>query len=255
MISVQLSRFACKNTSTILQTSTGFNCFRQVPPIASVHLTGQLPQGVSGKDLILSLCGLFRNDEVLNHAVEFTGPGVLNLSIEDRMTVSNMSTEWGALSGVFPVDEMTKEWLAKNVRREESRSHIQKTFKQQSDALQADEGARYAKHLYLDLSTLVPMVAGPNEIRMMRSAWEVEKEKIPINKAYIVSCVNGRVQDLAVAAEILKGKKISPSVQLYIAAASSVVEEEGRRRGDWAALVEAGKAMKNLYLHMYHVLL
>lgn len=218
-----------------------------------MQLTGQLPRYVSGKDLILSLCGLFGNDEVLNHAVEFTGPGISTLSIEDRMTVSNMSTEWGALSGVFPADEVTKEWLTKNVRREESKSQIDEIFKQEGDALHADEGASYAKRLSLDLSTLAPMVAGPNEIRKMRSAWVVEKEKIRVDKAYIVSCVNSRVQDLAVAAEILKGKKISPSVELYIAAASSVVEEESRRRGNWAALVEAGKAINPLDLSVYHV--
>ncbi len=85
----------------------------QVPPIAKVELKGHLRKGVTGKDLIIALCGFFNNDEVLNHAIEFTGEGVGNLSIEERLTISNMTTEWGALAGVFIVDDRTIKWLKK----------------------------------------------------------------------------------------------------------------------------------------------
>jgi homoaconitate hydratase len=85
----------------------------QVPPIAKVELSGKLQPGVTGKDLIIALCGYFNNDEVLNHAIEFTGEGVLHLLIEERLTIANMTTEWGALAGVFPIDKVTVDWLRK----------------------------------------------------------------------------------------------------------------------------------------------
>ncbi len=85
----------------------------KVPPIAKVELTGKLQKGVTGKDVIISLCGYFNNDEVLNHAIEFVGDGIQYLTIEERLTIANMTTEWGALVGLFPIDEKTIEWLRK----------------------------------------------------------------------------------------------------------------------------------------------
>ncbi|HVP06912.1 MAG TPA: aconitase family protein, partial [Candidatus Acidoferrum sp.] len=87
----------------------------QVPPVAKVELTGKLRPGATGKDVIITLCGTFNKDEVLNHAVEFTGDGVANLSIDDRLAIANMTTEWGALAGVFPVDKVTLDWLKRRV--------------------------------------------------------------------------------------------------------------------------------------------
>ena len=83
----------------------------KVPPIAKVELTGKLQKGVTGKDVIIFLCGYFNNDEVLNHAIEFVGEGVDHLTIEERLTIANMTTEWGALVGLFPIDDKTIEWL------------------------------------------------------------------------------------------------------------------------------------------------
>ena len=83
----------------------------KVPPIAKVNLYGKLNEGVSGKDVIITLCGRYNQDEVLNDVIEFTGEGIKNLSIDDRLTIANMTTEWGALAGVFPIDEITIEWL------------------------------------------------------------------------------------------------------------------------------------------------
>ena len=83
----------------------------QIPPVAKVTLTGKLQKGVPGKDVIITLCGVFNKDEVLNHAVEFAGSGVAHLSLDDRLTIANMTTEWGALAGVFECDERTLDWL------------------------------------------------------------------------------------------------------------------------------------------------
>src|SRR5438046_8134433 len=88
----------------------------QVPPVAKAGLQGKLSPGVTGKDVIIALCGLFNKDEVLNHAVEFLGDGVPALSMSERMTIANMTTEWGALAGVFPIDEVTVNYLQSRVR-------------------------------------------------------------------------------------------------------------------------------------------
>ena len=83
----------------------------QVPPVAKVELTGKLKAGVTGKDVILAICGYFNNDEALNHALDFSGEGLSQFSIDQRLTIANMTTEWGALAGVFPIDEITIQWL------------------------------------------------------------------------------------------------------------------------------------------------
>jgi homoaconitate hydratase len=95
--------------------STGMTWW-QIPPVAKVELKGKLPVGVTGKDVIVALCGVFNNDEVLNHAIEFIGEGVEHLSIDERLTISNMTTEWGALSGLFPVDDKLVNWYNKRLQ-------------------------------------------------------------------------------------------------------------------------------------------
>jgi homoaconitate hydratase len=227
----------------------------QVPPIAKVELKGKLRKGVTGKDLIIALCGFFNNDEVLNHAIEFTGEGVKNLSIEERLTISNMTTEWGALAGVFLIDKRTIEWLIKRAKFIQKRGlekvnsdidgngihprinmkHIEELEK---EILQADEDAFYAKELTIDLSTIDPLVSGPNTVKIMTPVSELNN--VRINKAYLVSCVNSRVDDIAEAAAIVKGKKVAEGVQFYIAAASSEVQAESEKQGDWQTLIEAG---------------
>jgi len=227
----------------------------QVPPVARVELKGRLQRGVTGKDVILSLCGVFGEDHVLNHAVEFGGEGVGCLGMEDRMTICNMTTEWGALAGVFPVDGVTVAWVqarAARLRAKYSgggggavppRVHTCERIAQELATQKweaADEGAHYAKTLSLDLSHLLPLAAGPNAIKLITPVRVLEKQRVAIQKAYIVSCVNSRVGDLAAAAAVLRGQRVAPGVELYIAAASSEVEEESKARGDWQALVAAG---------------
>src|SRR5204862_8317660 len=174
----------------------------QVPPVAKVMLKGRLSPGVVGKDVILALCGLFNKDEVLNHAVEFMGDGVANLPMSARMTIANMTTEWGALAGVFPFDEVTVNYLRSRVpeftnpnrpgrRGSQSRSgstnaDIDAWWKNRSQ-LSADADAQYAIELELDLSTVVPHVSGPNEVKTMVSLPEMERKRVPIQKAYLLS--------------------------------------------------------------------
>jgi len=229
----------------------------QVPPIAKVELKGSLRQGVTGKDVIIALCGYFNHDEVLNHAIEFVGDGIRYLTIDERLAIANMTTEWGALAGVFPIDLATILWLKKRERFIEHRGlegvfsdadgngvHPRINHKRieelEHNIPLADVDAFYAKELTIDLATIEPFVSGPNTVKTYTAVSELKEKNIAINKAYLVSCVNSRVDDIAEAAAVVKGKKVFPNVKFYIAAASSEVQKEAERYGYWQSLVEAG---------------
>lgn len=214
----------------------------KVPPIAKVNLFGKLNEGVTGKDVIITLCGKFNKDEVLNHVVEFVGDGIKNLSIDDRLTIANMTTEWGALAGIFPVDEVTINWYYKRIDRygENERINISTINELKKNILKADNDALYSKEINLDLFSVLPSVSGPDSVKKMETMCELKSKKIKIDKAYLVSCVNSRVDDIHQAAEIIRGKKIADGLEFYIAAASSQVQKESELKGDWNALLEAG---------------
>ena len=221
----------------------------QVPPVAKVELIGALPQGVTGKDVIVALCGLFNNDEVLNHAIEFTGDGIKALSVDDRLAIANMTTEWGALSGLFPVDDTLISWYNGRAKRkaleafgksDHPRVNEDRITEITSTPMKAHPDAFYHKTLSLDLSTLLPHVSGPNSVKISTSLAQLASENIAIQKAYLVSCTNSRLSDLKAAADVLRGKKIAPGVEFYIAAASSEVQADSEEAGDWQALVAAG---------------
>ncbi|MCP4897508.1 MAG: homoaconitase [bacterium] len=217
----------------------------QVPRTVKVILEGQLRPGVSGKDVILTLCGLYDNAEVLNAAVEFHGPGVANLSMSQRMTISNMTTEWGALVGWFPFDSITADYLAERANILASLGNsdrltvdMVRAWEEEPPAPDAD--AEYAAEIVLDLGQVVPHVAGPDVVGVTRPVSEFEKERKTIHKAYLLSCVNGRLEDLAEAANVLRGKQVSLAVEVYIAAASETIEAEAKKQGIWQDLVAAG---------------
>ena len=203
----------------------------QVPPIAKVELQGSLRKGVTGKDVIIALCGYFNQDEVLNHAIEFVGDGVQHLTVDERLAIANMTTEWGALEGVFSDADGNGQHPRMNSKRiSELENNIPK----------ADADAFYAKELTIDLTTIEPYVSGPNTVKTYASVSELKGKEIKINKAYLVSCVNSRLDDIAEAAAIVKGKKVNSDVKFYIAAASSEVQKEAERNGYWQSLLEAG---------------
>jgi homoaconitate hydratase len=216
----------------------------QIPRSIQVVLEGKLRQGASGKDVIISLCGLYNHDEVLNAAVEFSGPGVASLSMDARFSISNMSTEWGALVGWFPVDEVTIHYL-QGVRERLRESGIdritEKDIENWSKApLLPDPDASYTARITLDLGEVTPHVSGPDTVQVMQSLAVIEKKRVAIQKAYLLSCVNSRVEDLESAAHVLHGKKVAPGVKFYLGAASAWVQQEAERRGIWQTLLDAG---------------
>ena len=216
----------------------------QVPRTIQVVLDGKLPEGVSGKDVIIALCGLYNHDEALNAAVEFSGAGVASLSMDARFSISNMSTEWGPLVGWFPVDDITINYL-RGVHRCLQEHGLERFTEEDIERWrtappQPDPGAEYAARIVLDLNQVTPHVSGPDTVQAMQSAAEIEKKQIAIQKAYLVSCVNSRVEDLEAAAWVLCGKKVAPGVKFYVGAASAWTQHEAEKRGVWQVLLDAG---------------
>ncbi|KXX76628.1 Homoaconitase, mitochondrial [Madurella mycetomatis] len=230
----------------------------QVPPIAKVTFTGILPPGVTGKDVIVALCGLFNNDEVLNHAIEFTGSEqtMRSIPIDDRLAIANMTTEWGALSGLFPIDTVLQSWLRARATTsamldpelgERGNFTHAKIDELINNPLAADPGATYAKSLYLNLSTLSPFVAGPNSVKIANPLKDLEAQNIDVDKAYLVSCTNSRASDIAAAAKVFRDAakdgtipKVADGVKFYIAAASLREQQAAEEAGDWQVLLDAG---------------
>ena len=216
----------------------------QIPPVARVEFQGQLRPGVTGKDIIISLCGLFNKDEVLNHAIEFTGlESIRTLPVDDRLAIANMTTEWGALSGLFPVDDVLLSWYQQRLDYHgpnHPRINKERLNQVESFLLTPSPSATYAKHLTLNLSHLSPSISGPNSVKVSQPASLLAQKNIPIQKAYLVSCTNSRLSDLESAASVIRGRKVAEGVEFYVAAASSEVQAAAEQTGAWGALVDAG---------------
>lgn len=215
----------------------------QIPPVAQVELQGKLPAGVFGKDVIVALCGVFNNDEVLNHAIEFVGDGLNHLSVDERLTIANMTTEWGALSGLFPVDNVLLDWYKKRIQRL-PQPHPRVSFNSvkniEDNRIEADSNALYAKKLTINLNTLSPYVSGPNSVKISTSLSDLSKQNIKVQKAYLVSCTNSRLSDIEAAAKVIKGHKVADGVEFYVGAASSNVQSDAEANGAWQTLLDAG---------------
>src|SRR5256712_7567184 len=174
-----------------------------------------------------------------------------------RMTIANMTTEWGALAGVFPFDEVTVNYLRSRVpeftnpnrpgrRGSKSRSGYTNedidAWWENRNELSADSEAEYAIELELDLATVVPHVSGRNEVKTVVSLPEMERKRVPVQKAYLLSCVNARFEDLRDAAEVIRtrGGHVAQGVEFYLAPASAEVQARSESNGDWQTLIGAG---------------
>ncbi len=212
----------------------------QIPRSIQVVLEGKLPAGVTGKDVIITLCGLYNHDECLNAAVEFTGAGVSSLSMDARLSISNMTTE--------SVDEVTIQYLRgvnRRLKEMGAGSHEERFSEKDVEGWAKnppvpDADAAYAARITLDLGQVTPHVSGPDTVQAMQSLAEIEKNKVAIQKAYLISCVNSRLEDLAAAAKVLKGQKVASGVKFYLSAASKWIQEEAEKRGIWQILMDAG---------------
>jgi len=216
-----------------------------VPRTVKVVLEGALQPGVTGKDVIITLCGLYNSGEVLNAAIEFHGPGVAGLSMSERLTISNMTTEWGALVGWFPFDEITSEYLSERATALSATGAGDRLTEEmisgwEADPPAPDADASYAAEITLDLGRVSPHVAGPDGVGVMCPAAEMAKDRIAVHKAYLLSCTNARYDDLVEAAAVLRDHKVADGVELYVAAASAEVQTAAEEDGAWQELMDAG---------------
>ena len=204
--------------------ATGQTWFK-VPEAIKFNLTGELPENVTGKDVILHIIGMIGVDGALYKSMEFTGEGVGSLSMDDRLCIANMAIEAGGKNGIFPVDEITEEYMKGRVRGEWKK-------------YEADPDAEYASVYEINLSELKPTVSFPHLPENTRTIDEVGD--VAIDQVVIGSCTNGRLEDMAIAAKIFEGKKVHDNVRAIIIPATQQIYKECIRLGYMDTFIDAG---------------
>lgn len=207
--------------------ATGEAWFK-VPEAIKFVLKGKPNKWVSGKDVILHIIGITGVDGALYKSMEFTGEGVSNLSMDDRFSMANMAIEAGGKNGIFEVDEKTIEYVKEHSKREF------KVFK-------ADDNAEYTQIYEINLSDIKPTVSFPHLPSNTRTIDNVGDVKI--DQVIIGSCTNGRIEDLRVAAEILKGKKVHPDVRCIVIPATQKIWKQAMNEGLFDIFVDSGAAV------------
>ncbi|TDP51073.1 3-isopropylmalate dehydratase large subunit [Aminicella lysinilytica] len=204
--------------------ATGQAWFK-VPSAIKFVLTGKLNQNVSGKDVILHIIGMIGVDGALYKSMEFTGPGVASLTIDDRLCICNMAIEAGGKNGIFPVDDITKDYMD---------GRVQGDYK----VYEADADAEYEKVYNIDLSGIKPTVSFPHLPENTRTIDEVGD--VTIDQVVIGSCTNGRLSDMKAAADILKGKHVAKGLRAIIIPATQKVYKDSIKNGYIDAFIDAG---------------
>lgn len=208
--------------------ATGEAWFK-VPETIKVNITGKKPKYICGKDVMLTLIGMIGVDGALYKALEFAGEGVKELNMTDRLTIANMAIEAGAKNGIFPVDDETLNYI---------KDRVTKPY----EIVEADSDATYCQTVEINLSELKPVVAFPHLPENTHSVESI-KEPITIDQVVIGSCTNGRLEDLSIAASILKGHKVHPNVRCIIIPGSQQVYLDAIHNGYVDTFIEAGAAV------------
>ncbi|MFH0960633.1 MAG: 3-isopropylmalate dehydratase large subunit, partial [Pseudomonadota bacterium] len=203
-------------------------CWFKVPDSMRIALSGKFDRWVGGKDLILRIIGDIGVDGALYKAMEFSGEGVAGLSMADRFTVANMAIEAGAKNGIFPFDSQTKLYADEHGTRPYS-------------IYLSDHDAEYCSELEISLDALEPLVAMPFSPENVRPASEIKDVKV--DQVVIGSCTNGRIEDLRIAASILKGRKVAKHVRLIVIPATQNIMLQAISEGIVQSLIEAGGAV------------
>ncbi|STY72135.1 2,3-dimethylmalate dehydratase large subunit [Megamonas hypermegale] len=208
--------------------ATGEAWFK-VPETIKVNITDKKPKYICGKDVMLTLIGMIGVDGALYKALEFAGEGVKELNMTDRLTIANMAIEAGAKNGIFPVDDETLNYI---------KDRVTKPY----EIVEADNDATYCQTVEINLSELKPVVAFPHLPENTHTVESI-KEPITIDQVVIGSCTNGRLEDLAIAASILKGHKVHPNVRCIIIPGSQQVYLDAIHNGYVDTFIEAGAAV------------
>lgn len=214
------------STDLAYAMASGRSWFK-VPQAIKVNLRGSLRKWASGKDVILYLIGLIGVDGARYMSLEFCGDGVHTLSMDDRFTIANMAIEAGAKNGIFPVDEKTVEYCTGRCQRP-------------SRVFEADEDAEYERVINIDLSEIEPQVAYPHLPENTRTIAQAVADNVRIDQVVIGSCTNGRISDLRVAAQIMRGRKVAQNVRCIIIPGTQQVYLEAMREGLLEVFIEAG---------------
>ena len=201
----------------------------KVPSSFKIEVNGEFQKGVYAKDLILHLIGLIGADGATYRALEFSGSTIENMSMADRFTVANMAVEAGAKAGLFKTDEKTKAYLKEHNREDKFRE------------IYPDDDAVYERVIEIDASKIEPVVSCPHTVDNTKPAKELEN--IKLNQVFIGTCTNGRIEDLRIAASILKGKKVNQDVRLIVVPASKDVYLKALEEGLLKIFVEAGASV------------
>ena len=197
----------------------------KVPSAIKFELVGKPSKWVSGKDVILHIIGMIGVDGALYKSMEFVGEGIRNLSMDDRFTICNMAIEAGGKNGIFPVDELAVEYMKEHSKREFT-------------VYEADEDAEYDETYVIDLSELKPTVSFPHLPSNTRTIDQVGEVKV--DQAVIGSCTNGRIEDMRIAAEVLKGRKIAKGVRCIVIPATQSIYLQAMKEGLLEIFIEAG---------------
>ena len=211
----------------------------RVPETIRITLSGELKTGVTSKDLTIQLIGRLSSEGATYKAVEFDGDGLNSLSPDSRAVLTNMMAEMGAKNAWIAPDDITWAWLENMMRRTRAHDCRERLAHFEENALYADVDADYAEHHHLDLSRIEPMMSCPHAVDNVLPLSEVGET--PVDLGFIGTCTNGRLEDIAAAAEVLRGKKIR--ARLLVIPASSMVLRDASEAGYIATLIDAGATL------------
>jgi len=216
------------STDLAITLATGKNWFK-VPETIKIIIEGKLPKGVFAKDAILYIIGKIGSNGCTYKAIEFCGEFIHNLDMDERFTISNMTVEMGAKTSIFQADKKVRGWL--NNHRPKRKPNYQK----------ADKNAIYQDVKIFNISKLTPQVAKPHCVDNVSSVKKIGN--IKIDQAFIGTCTNGRLDDLKIAAKILKGKRVNSAVKFIVAPSSREIYLKGLREGLIKTLIQSGAAI------------
>ena len=229
-----LSAFATGMGSTDVAIGIAYGkTWLRIPETIKINLSGKFNKGVFAKDLILYIIGKIGADGATYKSLEFSGESLKYLTMPDRLTLSNMAVEAGAKCGLFPSDEITKEYLEERGRGEKYK------------AIFPDADAEYETTININLSDIEPMVSFPHTVDNTRKITDSECNNVKISQVFIGTCTNGRIEDLRIAAKIIKGKKRAESTRLIVTPASREVYGKALEEGLLSIFNEAGASINN----------
>jgi 3-isopropylmalate/(R)-2-methylmalate dehydratase large subunit len=229
-----LAAFATGMGSTDVAIGIAFGkTWLRVPETIKINITGTFQKGVFAKDLILYIIGKIGADGATYKSLEFSGESLKYLSMSDRLTLSNMAVEAGAKCGLFPSDNITRQYLKERGREEKFKEII------------PDEDAIYERIIDINLEELVPMVSFPHTVDNTRKITHNDCKDVKMDQIFIGTCTNGRIEDLRIAAKILKGNKKASSVRLIVTPASREVFGKAIEEGLLSVFNDAGASINN----------